>query len=135
MLVALALIPVLILADQWNSAEISDLRHDLPRFAALGIAALVATAALTVVFRRRPIFWRRAGSFDCSTRSWRDRRRKEFHAEDAEETASPRITALRAERSRVKSVARRSAWSAENPFYRRLRSMSRTPSMTRNNRG
>jgi O-Antigen ligase len=56
MLVALALIPVLILADQWNSAEISDLRHDLARFAALGIAALVATAALTIVFRRRRIF-------------------------------------------------------------------------------
>jgi O-antigen ligase len=55
MLVALALIPVLILGDQWNSAEISDLRHDLARFAALAVAAVVAAAALTVVFRRRPI--------------------------------------------------------------------------------
>jgi hypothetical protein len=55
MLVALALIPVLILADQWNSAEISDLRHDLARFATLAFAALVVTAALTAVFRRRPI--------------------------------------------------------------------------------
>lgn len=55
MLAALALIPVLILTDQWNSPEISDLRDDPERFAALSLVAVVAVAALTFLFRRRPI--------------------------------------------------------------------------------
>jgi O-antigen ligase len=55
MLIALALIPALILGDQWHSAEVSDLRNHLARFAALGVAAAVAVAALTVLFSRRPI--------------------------------------------------------------------------------
>jgi O-antigen ligase len=54
MIVALALIPALILGDQWHSAEITDLRHHAARFAALGIAAAIAVAALTLIFRRRP---------------------------------------------------------------------------------
>jgi O-antigen ligase len=52
MLVALALIPVLILGDQWHSAEITDLRHHLARFAALGFVAVIAVAVLTALFRR-----------------------------------------------------------------------------------
>lgn len=55
MLVALALIPVLIVADQWNSAEISDLRDDPARFTALVLAAAAAVAALTLIFRRVPV--------------------------------------------------------------------------------
>ncbi len=55
MLVALALIPVLILGDQWHSAEITDLRHHVARFAALGVVAVIAVATLTLLFRRRPI--------------------------------------------------------------------------------
>lgn len=55
MLVALALIPVLILADQWNSPEVTDLRDDAGRFAALGIAALAAVALLALAFRRHPL--------------------------------------------------------------------------------
>lgn len=55
MLIALALIPVLILGDQWHSAEITDLRDHAARFAALGLLAVAAVAALTVFFRRRPI--------------------------------------------------------------------------------
>ncbi|MGH2981523.1 MAG: O-antigen ligase family protein [Solirubrobacterales bacterium] len=55
MLLALALIPVLICADQWQSAEIVDLRDDAARFAALGFAAALAVAGLTFLFRHRPI--------------------------------------------------------------------------------
>jgi O-antigen ligase len=55
MLVALALIPVLILADQWHSAEITDLRDDAARFVVLGLVAVIAVVALTLLFRRRPI--------------------------------------------------------------------------------
>jgi hypothetical protein len=55
MLVALALIPALILGDQWHSAEVTDLRNHLARFVALGVAAAVVVAALTVLFSRRPI--------------------------------------------------------------------------------
>ncbi len=55
MLVALALFPLLILGDQWHSAQIVDLRHDSPRLVALLAAALVAVAALAVAFRRWPL--------------------------------------------------------------------------------
>jgi O-antigen ligase len=54
MLVALALIPALILGDQWNSSEISDLRDHAARFAGLGVAALAAVAVLAVLLRRLP---------------------------------------------------------------------------------
>jgi hypothetical protein len=54
MLVALGLIPVLILGDQWHSVEITYLRHHLARFAGLGFIAVIAVAALTALFRRRP---------------------------------------------------------------------------------
>jgi O-Antigen ligase. len=55
MLIALVLIPVLILADQWHSAEITDLRDHVARFVALGAVAVVAVAVLTALFRRRPM--------------------------------------------------------------------------------
>lgn len=55
MLPALALFPLLILGDQWNSAQIVDLRDDTARFVLLGIAALAATGVLAAIFRRRPI--------------------------------------------------------------------------------
>ncbi|MDQ2939730.1 MAG: hypothetical protein M3R23_04275, partial [Actinomycetota bacterium] len=55
MLIALALIPVLILADQWHSAEITDLRDHVARFVALGAVAVIAVAVLTALFRRRPV--------------------------------------------------------------------------------
>ena len=55
MLVALALIPVLILSDQWKSTEIVDLRDHAARFVALGLLAVVVVSALTLLFRRRPL--------------------------------------------------------------------------------
>jgi hypothetical protein len=55
MLIALVLIPVLILADQWHSAEIADLRDHVARFVALGAVAVIAVAVLTALFRRRPV--------------------------------------------------------------------------------
>ncbi len=55
MLLALVLFPLLILGDQWHSAQIVDLRDSSARLVALGIAGLVAVAVLTAVFHRRPI--------------------------------------------------------------------------------
>jgi hypothetical protein len=55
MLLALALIPVLILGDQWNSTEVTDLREHEARFAALALAAVALVAVLTILFRRLPI--------------------------------------------------------------------------------
>jgi O-antigen ligase len=55
MLLALGAFPFLILADQWNSPEISDLRDDPERLIALGALALTAAAALAVAFRRWPV--------------------------------------------------------------------------------
>ncbi|HEY1355678.1 MAG TPA: O-antigen ligase family protein [Solirubrobacterales bacterium] len=52
MLFAVACFPVLILADQWNSPQISDLRDDPARMAALAALALFAAAALALAFRR-----------------------------------------------------------------------------------
>ncbi|HWO15987.1 MAG TPA: O-antigen ligase family protein [Solirubrobacterales bacterium] len=54
MLAALALFPILILGDQWHSAEIVDLRDHPMRFAGLGSLALALTVSLAVAFRRRP---------------------------------------------------------------------------------
>jgi O-antigen ligase len=55
MLLALLLFPVLILGDQWHSAQIVDLRHDSARLALLLAAGLIATAALAAAFHRWPI--------------------------------------------------------------------------------
>jgi putative inorganic carbon (hco3(-)) transporter len=56
MLLALALFPLLILGDQWNTAQITDLRDEPPGLIAL---ALLVTAAavltLAAIFRRWPI--------------------------------------------------------------------------------
>jgi O-antigen ligase len=55
MLLALILFPVLILGDQWHSAQIVDLRDSSSRLAALGIAGLAIVAALALAFRRWPL--------------------------------------------------------------------------------
>jgi hypothetical protein len=55
LLLGLALIPVLIVADQWNSAEISDLRDSPARFVIAALLALLLVAALAELFRRRPL--------------------------------------------------------------------------------
>ena len=55
MLLALLLVPLLILGDQWHSPQIVDLREEPLGFAALGAAALLASAALAAIFRRWPI--------------------------------------------------------------------------------
>jgi O-antigen ligase len=55
MLVALALFPLLILGDQWHSHQIVDLRDHPSRLVALGLLAIVASAALAAVFTRWPI--------------------------------------------------------------------------------
>jgi len=54
MLLALALFPVLILGDQWHTAQIADLREDTPRVVALLALAVAALAVLAYVFRRWP---------------------------------------------------------------------------------
>ncbi|HWB69841.1 MAG TPA: O-antigen ligase family protein [Solirubrobacterales bacterium] len=53
MLAALALFPLLILGDQWHSAQIADLRHHVSRLALLALLAALCSAALAVAFRRR----------------------------------------------------------------------------------
>jgi putative inorganic carbon (hco3(-)) transporter len=55
MLLALILFPVLILGDQWHSAQIVDLRDSSSRLAVLTIAGLAAVAILAAAFRRWPI--------------------------------------------------------------------------------
>jgi len=55
MLAALVLFPALILGDQWHSHQIADLRDHPARLVALGVLALVASAALALLFRRWPI--------------------------------------------------------------------------------
>jgi O-antigen ligase len=55
MLLALVLFPVLILGDQWHSAQIVDLRDSSARIAALGIAGLAVVAVLVLAFRRWPL--------------------------------------------------------------------------------
>jgi O-antigen ligase len=54
MLVALVLFPALVLGDQWHSHQIVDLRDHPSRLIALGLAALAASAALALLFRRWP---------------------------------------------------------------------------------
>jgi O-antigen ligase len=55
MLVAIALFPILILGDQWHTAQIVDLRNDDGRSAALLAIGLVAIAALAWLFCRWPL--------------------------------------------------------------------------------
>jgi len=55
MVLAMALFPVLILGDQWHTAQIVDLRHHTARIAALAAIAAVVIGALTYIFRRWPI--------------------------------------------------------------------------------
>ena len=55
MLVAIALFPILVLGDQWHSAQIVDLRHHPSHIAALAGAGLVAVGILTAAFRRWPV--------------------------------------------------------------------------------
>jgi O-antigen ligase len=56
MLLALALFPVLILGDQWHSAQIVDLRDNTAQLVGLALAALAVAAILAAVFWRWPIF-------------------------------------------------------------------------------
>jgi len=55
MVAAMALFPVLILGDQWHTAQIVDLRHDEGRIVALLALAAAAIGVLAYAFRRRPI--------------------------------------------------------------------------------
>jgi putative inorganic carbon (hco3(-)) transporter len=55
MLLALALFPILILGDQWHSAQIVDLRDSSVRLVVLVVAGLAAVGCLAAVFRRWPI--------------------------------------------------------------------------------
>jgi putative inorganic carbon (HCO3(-)) transporter len=55
MAVAMVLFPVLILGDQWHTAQIVDLRHDEGRIVALLAIAGAIIAALTCLFRRWPV--------------------------------------------------------------------------------
>jgi O-antigen ligase len=55
MLLALALFPLLILGDQWHSAQIVDLRDNSPRLVALAFAAVAAVAILATAFHRWPV--------------------------------------------------------------------------------
>jgi putative inorganic carbon (hco3(-)) transporter len=55
MVAAMGLFPVLILGDQWHTAQIVDLRHDDGRIVELLALAALAIAILTLLFRRWPI--------------------------------------------------------------------------------
>jgi O-Antigen ligase len=55
MVAAMALFPILILGDQWHTAQIVDLRHSEGRIVALVALAALALAALTYAFRRWPV--------------------------------------------------------------------------------
>jgi len=55
MLAALALFPVLILGDQWDSRQIVDLRDSTGRLVGLGALAAAASAALAYLFSRWPL--------------------------------------------------------------------------------
>jgi len=55
MLLALALFPLLIAGDQWNSPQITDLRDQTLRFTGLGCAGALAVVALAAVFHRWPL--------------------------------------------------------------------------------
>jgi putative inorganic carbon (hco3(-)) transporter len=55
MVLAMVLFPVLILGDQWHTAQIVDLRHDEGRIVALLLIAVLVIGVLTYFFRRWPI--------------------------------------------------------------------------------
>lgn len=55
MALALIFFPLLILGDQWNSAQIVDLRDDPMRLVLLGVAAVAGAAILAEIFSRWPI--------------------------------------------------------------------------------
>lgn len=55
MVVAIVLFPILILGDQWHTAQIVDLRHDTGRIVFLAAIGAIAVAALAYLFRRRPV--------------------------------------------------------------------------------
>jgi putative inorganic carbon (HCO3(-)) transporter len=55
MVAAMALFPVLIIGDQWHTAQIVDLRQDDGRIVALLALAAAVIGALAYAFRRRPI--------------------------------------------------------------------------------
>jgi O-antigen ligase len=55
MLAALALVPLLILGDQWHTHQIADLRDPASRLIALAAVALAASSALAYLFGRWPI--------------------------------------------------------------------------------
>lgn len=55
MVAAMALFPVLIVGDQWHTAQIVDLRHDGGRILALLAIAAIAVGGLAYTFRRWPI--------------------------------------------------------------------------------
>jgi putative inorganic carbon (HCO3(-)) transporter len=55
MTLALVLFPVLILGDQWHTAQIADLRHSGSRIVALLAIAAASVAALACAFRRWPV--------------------------------------------------------------------------------
>jgi putative inorganic carbon (HCO3(-)) transporter len=57
MVLAMLLFPVLILGDQWHTAQIVDLRHDEGRIVALLAIAATVIAVLTYLFRRWPILF------------------------------------------------------------------------------
>lgn len=54
MLLALALAPLLVVGDQWDSNQVADLRDSPGRLLALTAAVAVLGAALLILFRRRP---------------------------------------------------------------------------------
>jgi putative inorganic carbon (HCO3(-)) transporter len=55
MLLALVLFPLLILGDQWHSAQIVDLRNDSTRLVVLALLGLAAIAILAAAFHRWPV--------------------------------------------------------------------------------
>jgi len=55
MVAAMVLFPVLILGDQWHTAQIVDLRHDDGRIVELLALAALAIGVLTFLFRRWPV--------------------------------------------------------------------------------
>jgi hypothetical protein len=55
MLAALVLFPALILGDQWDSRQISDLRDDTARLASFGYLAVISSLLLAAIFDRWPL--------------------------------------------------------------------------------
>ncbi|HEX6601114.1 MAG TPA: O-antigen ligase family protein, partial [Solirubrobacterales bacterium] len=63
MALAMLLFPVLILGDQWHTAQIVDLRHDEGRIVALLAIAAAVIATLAYLFRRWPVLFPLAAIF------------------------------------------------------------------------